>query len=58
MTTKAFFAWISAVILLGSSVARAEPGVFVPWKDGGNVVLFDAGRGEMDGLSTYTASWR
>jgi len=58
MPTKTFFNWVSVVTLLVSSAAMAEPAAFVPWKDGHEVVLFDAGRGQMDGLRTYTASWR
>jgi hypothetical protein len=44
MPAETFFNWVSAVTLLASSAAMAEPGVFVLWKDGSEVVLFDAGR--------------
>ena len=53
-----YLSWASVVTLLASSTAMAEPPVLVPLKQGGEVLLFDAGRHGMDGLRNYTASWK
>jgi hypothetical protein len=57
MTSCIRLSWILVFPMVASAFA-AELAVFVPWKDGGDVVLFDAGRGELDALRTYTARWR
>ena len=41
-----------------SAAAATEPAVFVPWNDGNDVMLFAAGRDELDILRNYTASWK
>ena len=58
MTIRICFSWVSVLTLFASSTAMAEPPVLVPVKDGGDVLLFDAGRHEMNGLRNYTASWK
>jgi len=58
MRRTVYLSWASIVPLLVSPAASAEPAVFVPRNDGGDVVLFDAGQGELGGLRNYTASWR
>ena len=55
MTSYIRLSWILVFPIVASAT---EPAVFVPWKDGGEVVLFDAGRGELDVLRNYTASWK
>jgi hypothetical protein len=58
MTSCTGLSWILVFPMVASAAVASEPAEFVPWKDGDDAVLFDAGRGGLEGLRTYTASWR
>ncbi|HUT94638.1 MAG TPA: glycoside hydrolase family 20 zincin-like fold domain-containing protein [Thermoguttaceae bacterium] len=58
MTRRIYLSWASAFTLLASSTAMAEPPAFVSAKHGGEVLLFDAGSHDLNGVRNYTARWK
>ena len=50
MTKRSYFRWALLFTLFASSDATADPPAFVPVKDDGEVLLFDAGTNDLTGV--------